>query len=108
MAFFAGEVGNSLEDLVERAGKPDVVVVDPPRAGLTPKALRRLGRLEAPKTAPSGAQPSPPQQPAPSVAASATSAYLRRTSSRITSLISASVRRFASNVLNISDALISE
>ena len=48
-AFFAGEVGNSLEDLAERAGKPDVAIVDPPRAGLTPKALRRLGRLEAPK-----------------------------------------------------------
>jgi 23S rRNA (uracil1939-C5)-methyltransferase len=48
-AFFAGEVGNSLEDLAERAGKPDVAIVDPPRAGLTPKALRRLGRLETPK-----------------------------------------------------------
>ncbi len=48
-AFFAGEVGDSLEDLAERAGNPDVVVVDPPRAGLTPKALRRLARLAAPK-----------------------------------------------------------
>jgi 23S rRNA (uracil1939-C5)-methyltransferase len=48
-AFFSGEVGNSLEDLAERAGEPDVAIVDPPRAGLTPKALRRLGRLEAPK-----------------------------------------------------------
>jgi 23S rRNA (uracil1939-C5)-methyltransferase len=48
-AFFAGEVGSSLEDLAERAGKPDVVVVDPPRAGLSGKALRRLGRLETPR-----------------------------------------------------------
>ena len=48
-AFFAGEVGDSLAGLAERAGTPDVVVVDPPRAGLTPKALRRLARLEAPK-----------------------------------------------------------
>ena len=40
-AFFAGEVGRSLEDLAERAGKPDVAVVDPPRAGLSRKALRR-------------------------------------------------------------------
>ena len=48
-AFFAGEVGSSLDDLAERAGKPDVVVVDPPRAGLSGKALRRLGRLEAPR-----------------------------------------------------------
>jgi 23S rRNA (uracil1939-C5)-methyltransferase len=48
-AFFAGEVGSSLEDLAERAGSPDVVVVDPPRAGLSGKALRRLARLEAPR-----------------------------------------------------------
>jgi 23S rRNA (uracil1939-C5)-methyltransferase len=47
-AFFAGEVGRSLEDLAERAGPPDVAVVDPPRAGLSGKALRALGRLDAP------------------------------------------------------------
>jgi 23S rRNA (uracil1939-C5)-methyltransferase len=46
-AFFAGEVGAALEELRDRAGPPDVVVVDPPRAGLSGKALRRLGRLEA-------------------------------------------------------------
>src|ERR671935_976907 len=46
-AFFAGEVGDSLEELHERAGDPDVAVVDPPRAGLSGKALRRLGRLGA-------------------------------------------------------------
>ena len=45
-AFYAGEVGSSLEELAERAGPPDVVVVDPPRAGLSGKALRRIGRLE--------------------------------------------------------------
>jgi 23S rRNA (uracil1939-C5)-methyltransferase len=48
-AFFAGEVGRSLDELRERAGDPDVVVVDPPRAGLSGKALRRLGRLQAPR-----------------------------------------------------------
>jgi 23S rRNA (uracil1939-C5)-methyltransferase len=48
-AFFAGEVGASLEDLADRAGPPDVAVVDPPRAGLSGKALRRLARLKAPK-----------------------------------------------------------
>ncbi len=48
-AFFAGEVGASLEDLVARAGTPDVAIVDPPRAGLSGKALRRLARLEAPR-----------------------------------------------------------
>ena len=48
-AFFAGEVADSLEELADRAGKPDVVVVDPPRAGLSGKALRRMARLEAPR-----------------------------------------------------------
>jgi len=48
-AFFAGNVSQSLEELAERAGAPDLVVVDPPRAGLAGKALRRLGRLEAPR-----------------------------------------------------------
>jgi 23S rRNA (uracil1939-C5)-methyltransferase len=46
-AFFAGEVGASLEELRDRAGPPDVAVVDPPRAGLSGKALRRLARLGA-------------------------------------------------------------
>ena len=46
-AFFAGEVGAVIEDLHDRAGPPDVVVVDPPRAGLSGKALRRIARLEA-------------------------------------------------------------
>jgi 23S rRNA (uracil1939-C5)-methyltransferase len=46
-AFFAGEVGASLEELSERAGPPDVLIVDPPRAGLAGKALRRAARLEA-------------------------------------------------------------
>jgi len=47
-AFFAGEVGRSLDELAGRAGPPGVVVVDPPRAGLSGKALRALARLEAP------------------------------------------------------------
>ena len=46
-AFFAGEVADSLEELADRAGQPDVVVVDPPRAGLSGKALRRMARLQA-------------------------------------------------------------
>jgi len=48
-AFFAGNVGQVVEELVERSGSPDVVVVDPPRAGLAGKALRHLGRLGAPR-----------------------------------------------------------
>jgi 23S rRNA (uracil1939-C5)-methyltransferase len=45
--FFAGNVGQALEELQEHAGRPDVVVVDPPRAGLAGKALRRTGELQA-------------------------------------------------------------
>ena len=47
VAFFAGDVGRSLEELHARSGDPDVVVVDPPRAGLSGRAVRQLGRLEA-------------------------------------------------------------
>jgi 23S rRNA (uracil1939-C5)-methyltransferase len=47
VAFYAGNVGQVIEDLQERSGVPDVVVVDPPRAGLAGKALRRLGRIGA-------------------------------------------------------------
>ena len=48
-AFFAGNVSLALEELRDRSGAPDVVVVDPPRAGLAGKALRRMARLEAPR-----------------------------------------------------------
>ncbi len=48
-AFFAGNVGQVVEELRDRSGEPDVVVVDPPRAGLAGKALRRLGAIGAPR-----------------------------------------------------------
>jgi 23S rRNA (uracil1939-C5)-methyltransferase len=32
----------ALGELVERAGRPDVLVVDPPRAGLSAKVVRRV------------------------------------------------------------------
>ena len=48
-AYFAGKVGQSVADLHERSGNPDVVVVDPPRAGLAGKALKRLGEIGAPR-----------------------------------------------------------
>ena len=48
-AFFAGDVGQAVEELKDRSGDPDVVVVDPPRAGLANKAVRRLGRIGAPR-----------------------------------------------------------
>jgi 23S rRNA (uracil1939-C5)-methyltransferase len=40
--FVCGDARLALRDLVERAGRPDVVVVDPPRAGLSAKIGRRL------------------------------------------------------------------
>ena len=46
-AFFAGDVAADLQELRDRAGPPDVVVVDPPRAGLAGKAVRRIGELGA-------------------------------------------------------------
>ena len=48
-AFFAGNVGQVLRELRDRTGEPDLVVVDPPRAGLAGKALKRLGELAAPR-----------------------------------------------------------
>ena len=40
--FFAGDVRLAMRELVEKAGKPDVLVVDPPRAGLSQKVVRRI------------------------------------------------------------------
>jgi 23S rRNA (uracil1939-C5)-methyltransferase len=44
-SFFAGDVRLAMRPLLERAGRPHVVVVDPPRAGLSQKVVRRV--LEA-------------------------------------------------------------
>ncbi|MGA9761978.1 MAG: 23S rRNA (uracil(1939)-C(5))-methyltransferase RlmD [Gaiellaceae bacterium] len=49
IAFFAGNVGQVIRELKDRSGEPDVVVVDPPRAGLAGKALRRLAETGAPR-----------------------------------------------------------
>jgi 23S rRNA (uracil1939-C5)-methyltransferase len=40
--FFAGDVRLALPELTERAGRPDVLMVDPPRAGLSQKVVRRI------------------------------------------------------------------
>jgi 23S rRNA (uracil1939-C5)-methyltransferase len=40
--FFAGDVRLALRELVTEAGRPDVLVVDPPRAGLSQKVVRRI------------------------------------------------------------------
>jgi 23S rRNA (uracil1939-C5)-methyltransferase len=48
-SFFAGDIRLAMRELVAQEGRPDVVVVDPPRAGLSAKALRRVGELGAPR-----------------------------------------------------------
>jgi 23S rRNA (uracil1939-C5)-methyltransferase len=40
--FYAGDVRTAMRPLVEEAGEPDVLVVDPPRAGLSQKVVRRI------------------------------------------------------------------
>jgi 23S rRNA (uracil1939-C5)-methyltransferase len=45
--FMAGSARTGVRPLVERAGRPDVVVIDPPRAGLSQKIVRRVIECEA-------------------------------------------------------------
>ncbi len=45
--FMAANARTGVRPLIEKAGKPDVVVVDPPRAGLSQKIVRRLIECEA-------------------------------------------------------------
>jgi 23S rRNA (uracil1939-C5)-methyltransferase len=45
--FFAGDVRTAMRPLLEKSGTADVVVVDPPRAGLSQKVVRRLLEAEA-------------------------------------------------------------
>jgi 23S rRNA (uracil1939-C5)-methyltransferase len=40
--FYAGDIRLSMRELVEQAGKPDLAIVDPPRAGLSQKVVRRI------------------------------------------------------------------
>ena len=42
--FFAGDVRLAMRPLLEKSGQPDVVVIDPPRAGLSQKVVRRVHR----------------------------------------------------------------
>jgi 23S rRNA (uracil1939-C5)-methyltransferase len=48
-SFFAGDVRLAMRPLLEQSGSPDVVVVDPPRAGLSQKVVRRVLEAEARK-----------------------------------------------------------
>ena len=45
--FVAGSARTGVRPLLEQAGKPDVVVIDPPRAGLSQKIVRRVIECEA-------------------------------------------------------------
>jgi 23S rRNA (uracil1939-C5)-methyltransferase len=45
--FLTTDARLGIRPLIERAGKPDVVVVDPPRAGLSKKIVRRVIECEA-------------------------------------------------------------
>jgi 23S rRNA (uracil1939-C5)-methyltransferase len=45
--FIAGSARTGVRPLVEKAGRPDVVVIDPPRAGLSQKIVRRVIECEA-------------------------------------------------------------
>jgi 23S rRNA (uracil1939-C5)-methyltransferase len=47
--FFAGDVRTAARPLLEQAGTPDVIVVDPPRAGLSQKVVRRIIEMDAPR-----------------------------------------------------------
>jgi 23S rRNA (uracil1939-C5)-methyltransferase len=47
--FRTGDARKEIRPLLEGAGRPDVVVVDPPRAGLSKKIVRRLIECEAPR-----------------------------------------------------------
>jgi 23S rRNA (uracil1939-C5)-methyltransferase len=47
--FLAANARTGVRPLIEKAGKPDVVVIDPPRAGLSQKIVRRILECEAPK-----------------------------------------------------------
>ena len=47
--FIAADVRLGVRPLLERAGRPDVVVVDPPRAGLSKKVVRRVIECGAPR-----------------------------------------------------------
>jgi 23S rRNA (uracil1939-C5)-methyltransferase len=45
--FMSGSARTGVRPLIEAAGKPDVLVLDPPRAGLSQKIVRRVIECEA-------------------------------------------------------------
>jgi 23S rRNA (uracil1939-C5)-methyltransferase len=47
--FLAANARTGIRPLLERAGRPDLIVVDPPRAGLGRKVVRRVIECDAPR-----------------------------------------------------------
>jgi 23S rRNA (uracil1939-C5)-methyltransferase len=47
--FVAADARTGIRPLVDRVGKPDLVVIDPPRAGLSQKVVRRVIECGAPR-----------------------------------------------------------
>ena len=47
--FVAANARTGIRPLVEQAGRPDIVVIDPPRAGLSQKIVRRVIECDAPR-----------------------------------------------------------
>jgi 23S rRNA (uracil1939-C5)-methyltransferase len=48
-AFFTGDVTEICDDAFFQAnGRPDVIITDPPRAGMTEKLVRKINEMEAP------------------------------------------------------------
>jgi 23S rRNA (uracil1939-C5)-methyltransferase len=47
--FVAANARTGIRPLVEQAGRPDLVVIDPPRAGLSQKIVRRVIECDAPR-----------------------------------------------------------
>jgi 23S rRNA (uracil1939-C5)-methyltransferase len=47
--FLCADARLGVRPLLERAGRPDVVVIDPPRAGLSKKVVRRVIECGAPR-----------------------------------------------------------
>ncbi|MGH2981559.1 MAG: 23S rRNA (uracil(1939)-C(5))-methyltransferase RlmD [Solirubrobacterales bacterium] len=47
--FIAANARTGIRPLLEQAGRPDVVVIDPPRAGLSQKIVRRVIECQAPR-----------------------------------------------------------
>jgi 23S rRNA (uracil1939-C5)-methyltransferase len=47
--FRAGDARKEIRPLIAEAGNPDLIVVDPPRAGLSAKIVRRVIECDAPR-----------------------------------------------------------